>query len=192
LVKNLVLQENKSISFVFIITSKSIMTFIEKNLANNEKIVYRAQLHWWIYGKSVLLFILGLIIVIYGATSGFSPAAKEGVKVLGGLLILVSIIGLINSYVRASSSEFAVTNRRIMMKRGVAQRRLIELQLNRSEGLVIDQGIIGRIFNYGTIIIRTGTMEEIFSPVADPYEFKRQINNAIEGSFSPINNPSVL
>ncbi|WP_461452015.1 PH domain-containing protein [Mucilaginibacter sp.] len=169
------------------------MTFIEKNLANNEKIVYKAQLHWWIYGKSVLLFILGLIIVIYGSTSGFSPAAKEGVKVVGGLLILISIIGLISAYTRSSSSEFAVTNRRIMMKTGIANRRLIELQLNRSEGLVIDQGIIGRIFNYGTIIIRSGgTMEEIFSPVADPYEFKRQINNAIEGSFAPINNPSAI
>jgi uncharacterized membrane protein YdbT with pleckstrin-like domain len=169
------------------------MTFIEKNLANNEKIVYQAQLHWWIYGKSVILFILGLIIFIFGTTHGFSPAAKEGVKILGSLLILISVVGLINAYVRASSSEFAVTNRRIMMKTGVAKRRLIELQLNRSEGLIIDQGIIGRIFNYGTIIIRSGgTMEEIFSPIADPYEFKRQINNAIEGSFAPINNPSAI
>lgn len=168
------------------------MTFIEKNLANNEKIIYRAQLHWWIYGKSVLLLILGLVIVIFGATSGFSSAAREGVKVFGGLLILVGIVGLINAFVRASSSEFAVTNRRIMIKTGVAQRRLIELQLNRSEGLVIDQGIIGRIFNYGTIIIRTGAMEEIFSPIAYPYEFKRQINNAIEGSFSSITNPNIV
>jgi len=168
------------------------MTFIEKNLANNEKIVYRAQLHWWIYGKSVFLLILGLIIIMFGANSGFNSAEREGVKVLGGLLILVSLIGLINAYVSASSSEFAVTNRRIMMKTGVAKRRLIELQLNRSEGLVIDQGIIGRIFNYGTIAVRTGGMVENFSPVADPYEFKRQINNAIENSFASINNPSTI
>jgi len=161
------------------------MTFIEKNLANNERIVYRAQLHWWIYGKSVLLLILGIVVFALGGKT-------EAVKILGGVLVLISLIGLINAYVRASSSEFAVTNRRIMIKTGVAKRRLIELQLNRSEGLMIDQGIIGRMFNYGVIIIRTGTMEEIFSPIADPYEFKRQINNAIEGSFAPINNPSVL
>jgi len=162
------------------------MTFIEKNLANNEKIVYRAQLHWWIYGKAVLSLILGIVVfALWGKT--------EAVKILSGLLVLIGLIGLISAYTRASSSEFAVTNRRIMMKTGIANRRLIELQLNRSEGLVIDQGIIGRIFNYGTIIIRSGgTMEEIFSPVADPYEFKRQINNAIEGSFAPINNPSAL
>jgi uncharacterized membrane protein YdbT with pleckstrin-like domain len=168
------------------------MTFIEKNLANSEKIVYRAQLHWWIYAKAFLLLILGLAVVIFGATSGSGTSAKEGIKIFGGLLTLIGIIGLVNAYVRASSSEFAVTNRRIMLKTGVAKRRLIELQLNRSEGLVIDQGIIGRIFGYGTIIIRTGTMEEIFSPIADPYEFKRQINNAIESSFAPITNPGIV
>lgn len=162
------------------------MTFIEKNLANNEKIVYRAQLHWWIYGRSVLLVILGAVIaLVFGK--------HEAVKILGALLVVIGVLGIINAYVRASSTEFAVTNRRIMIKTGIAKRRLVELQLNRSEGLIIDQGIIGRIFNYGTIIIRSGgTMEETFSPVADPYEFKRQINNAIEGSFTPINNPSAI
>jgi uncharacterized membrane protein YdbT with pleckstrin-like domain len=161
------------------------MTFIEKNLANNERIIYRAKLHWWIYGQSVLLLILGIVVFALGNQT-------EVLKILGGLLLLIGLIGLVNAYTRASASEFAVTNRRIMMKTGIAKRRLIELQLNRSEGLVIDQGIIGRIFNYGTIIIRTGSLEETFSPVADPYEFKRQINNAIEESFAPVVNPSAI
>lgn len=158
------------------------MTFIEKNLANNERVIYRAKLHWWIYGRSIFLLLLGIVVfALWGTT--------EVVKIIGGLLLAISLITFINAYIRSSASEFAVTNRRIMMKTGVTNRRLIELQLNRSDGLVIDQGIIGRIFNYGSIIIRTGNLEEIFSPVADPYEFKRQINNAIEESFAPFNNP---
>jgi len=161
------------------------MTFIEKNLANNERIIYRAKLHWWIYGQSALLLIAGLVAFSFGSKG-------EAFKIIGGILGLFGLIGMANAYIRASASEFAVTNRRIMMKTGVTKRRLIELQLNRSEGLVIDQGIIGRVFNYGTIIIRSGNLEETFSPVADPYEFKRQINNAIESSFAPITNPSLL
>ena len=159
------------------------MTFIEKNLANNERIIYRAKLHWWIYGQSVFLLILGIVVFALGGKT-------EIVKIIGELLVVISLITLINAYIRSSASEFAVTNRRVMMKTGVTKRRLVELQLNRSDGLVIDQGIIGRIFNYGSIIIRTGNLEEVFSPVADPYEFKRQINNAIEESFAPFNNPS--
>jgi uncharacterized membrane protein YdbT with pleckstrin-like domain len=161
------------------------MTFIEKNLANNERIIFQAKLHWWIYGRSVFLLILGIVVFAFGGKA-------EVIKIFGGLLVLISLFALISAYTRASASEFAVTNRRVMMKTGVMKRRLIELQLNRSEGLVIDQGILGRIFNYGTIIIRTGNLEETFSPVADPYEFKRQINNAIEGSFAPLINPSSI
>ena len=159
------------------------MTFIEKNLANNERIIYRAKLHWWIYGQSVCLLILGIVVfTLWGKT--------EVVKIISGLLLVIGLITMINAYIRSNASEFAVTNRRVMMKTGVTKRRLIELQLNRSDGLVIDQGIIGRIFNYGDIIIRTGNLEEIFSPVADPFEFKRQINNAIEESFTPFTNPT--
>jgi len=159
------------------------MTFIEKNLANSERIIYRAKLHWWIYGRGVLLLLLGIVVfALWGKT--------VVVEIAAGLLALIGLVTLLSAYIRASASEFAVTNRRIMMKTGIASRRLTELQLNRSEGLIIDQGIIGRMFNYGTIIIRTGGLEETFSPVADPYEFKRQINNAIEGSFAPIANPS--
>ena len=117
------------------------MTFIEKNLANNEKIVYRGKLHWWIYGRAIILFILGLII-------GMNAGKSDGVKAFGGLLIFISLISLISAYIRSSSSEFVVTNRRIMLKTGAAKRRLIELQLNRADGLVIEQGVIGRIFNY--------------------------------------------
>jgi uncharacterized membrane protein YdbT with pleckstrin-like domain len=159
------------------------MTFIEKNLANNEHILYRAKLHWSIYGKSAFLLISGIVVFALGGKT-------EAVKIIGGLLVAASFIVFLSAYSRASASEFAVTNRRIMMKTGITKRRLIELQLNRSEGLVINQGIVGRMFNYGTIIIRTGNLEEIFSPVADPYEFKRQINNAIEASFAPAINRS--
>jgi uncharacterized membrane protein YdbT with pleckstrin-like domain len=160
-----------------------IMTFIEKNLANNERIIYRAKLHWWIYGQSVFLLLLGIVAFALGEKT-------EVIKIIGELLVVIGLISLISVYIRSKTSEFAVTNRRIMMKAGVTKRRLIELQLNRSDGLVIDQGIIGRIFNYGDIIIRTGNLEETFSPVADPYEFKRQINNAIEESFEAFINPA--
>jgi len=161
------------------------MSFIEKNLANNERIVYKANLHWWIYAKNVLLIILGLIVALASGKS-------EGGKAVGGILIFIALLGFVGAFMRASSSEFVVTNRRVMLKTGVLKRKLVELQLNRAEGLKVDQGIIGRIFNYGSIIVTSGNVTETFSPIAKPYEFKKEINNAIEGSFAPINNPSLV
>jgi len=148
------------------------MSFVEKNLANNEKIV-----------KNILLIVLGVII---------TRAAKSDLaNGVGGIIVFVALIGLIGAYMRSKSSEFVVTNRRIMLKTGVLRRKLVELQLNRAEGLSVDQGIIGRMFNFGSIIVTSGGVKEVFSPIAQPYEFKKQVNNAIEESFTPINNPAM-
>ncbi|MDB5087914.1 MAG: rane-flanked domain, partial [Mucilaginibacter sp.] len=61
----------------------------------------------------------------------------------------------------------------------------IELQLNKSEGLRIEQGIIGRMFNFGTIKITSAGVMEDFKYLIKPFEFKKQVNNAIEGAFNP-------
>jgi len=161
------------------------MSFIEKNLANNEKIVYRAKLHWWIYAKGILLFILGIVI-------GEAAGGNSGGLAFGGLISFVGIISLLSAFMRGSSSEFAVTNRKVILKTGVLKRKLVELQLNRAEGLRVDQGILGRILNYGSLVVTSGNVTESFSPIANPYEFKKQINNAIEDSFSINPNPVTI
>ena len=160
------------------------MSFIEKNLANNEKIVYKGSLHWWIYMRNVLLIVLGIIIC--------SSAKSNGANAVGGILVFFALIGLLGAYMRSKSSEFVVTNRRIMLKTGVLKRKLVELQLNRAEGLGVDQGIVGRMLNFGSIVVTSGGVKEVFSPIAQPYEFKKQVNNAIEESFTPINSPSII
>jgi len=151
------------------------MSFIEKNLSNNEQIVYRGKIHWYIYLRCIFFFILGLL------TSGVSVA-------LAGFLFFIGIVSFFLALMLASSTEFAVTNKRVVLKTGVLKRKLIELQLNKSEGLKIEQGIVGRVFNFGTIKITSAGVTENYSYLSKPFEFKRQVNNAIEGSFTT--NPS--
>jgi uncharacterized membrane protein YdbT with pleckstrin-like domain len=150
-------------------------------LANNEKIVYRATLHWWIYARGILLFILGIII-------GEAAGGKGGGATAGGFISFIGILSVISAFMRARSSEFVVTNRKVILKTGVLKRKLVELQLNRAEGLKVDQGILGRMLDYGSLVVTSGSVTESFSPIAKPYEFKKQINNAIEGSFSMVQN----
>lgn len=150
------------------------MSFIEKNLSNNERIIYRSKLHWIIYFRGVFLFALGLLI------GRASYAAC-------GFLVTVGAISLLMAFVVGASSEFAVTNKRVILKTGMIKRKFCEIQLNKSEGLQIEEGIMGRIFGYGKIRITSGGVVEVFSPVANPFEFKKQINNAIEGSFTNSN-----
>ncbi|MCO5935127.1 PH domain-containing protein [Mucilaginibacter sp. RB4R14] len=87
------------------------------------------------------------------------------------------------------SSEFVVTNKRVILKTGLIKRKFCEIQLNKSEGLQIEEGMLGRVLGFGKVRITSGGVVEVFSPIAKPFEFKKQINNAIEGSFNinPVN-----
>jgi len=150
------------------------MSFIEKNLSANERICYVGKIHWYIYLRGIFFIALGF------AASGASTT-------LGGFLVIVGILSLIFATVMASSTEFAVTNKRVILKTGALKRKFIELQLNKSEGLRIEQGIMGRIFNFGTIKINSAGVTENFGYLAKPFQFKKEVNNAVENSFASLN-----
>jgi uncharacterized membrane protein YdbT with pleckstrin-like domain len=146
------------------------MRFIEKNLSANERILYKAKIHWFIYVRGLFFIILGFLV------GKASPAAS-------GFLFLVGLVIILMAVIVAQTTEFAVTNRRVVLKTGVTSRKVTELQLNKSEGLQISEGIIGRMFGYGTVKVTTGGVAESVRFLAKPFEFKKQVNNAIEGAF---------
>jgi uncharacterized membrane protein YdbT with pleckstrin-like domain len=82
----------------------------------------------------------------------------------------------LSSYINYTSSEFGVTNRRVLIKVGFVRRRSLELFLQKLEGIGVDQGILGRIFGYGTITVTgTGGTKEVFRAIAAPLEFRRMV-----------------
>jgi uncharacterized membrane protein YdbT with pleckstrin-like domain len=72
-------------------------------------------------------------------------------------------------------SEFAITNRRVIIKLGLMSRRTFEMNLSKIESVNVDQSLFGRMLGYGTItIIGTGGTKETFADIAGPIEFRRQ------------------
>jgi uncharacterized membrane protein YdbT with pleckstrin-like domain len=69
-----------------------------------------------------------------------------------------------------------VTTKRVIIKVGLVRRRSVELLLRQVEAIRVEQGILGRILGYGTIIVGgTGGTAEPFSEIAAPLEFRRQV-----------------
>lgn len=78
-------------------------------------------------------------------------------------------------FIARATSEFAITNKRIVIKVGLISRHTLEMNLSKVESVAVDQGICGRIFRYGSItIIGTGGTKELFAHIANPVEFRRQ------------------
>lgn len=126
----------------------------------------------------------------------FQKAWDSIVKARGGYLKILweqnvfvrfSILGqfLIGLYffahmmITRATTEIAVTNERIVYKKGLIARHVGELDINRIEGVSVQQGVIGRFCNFGRVCIRgMGVGEVMLPPIEEPIEFRRAINEA--------------
>lgn len=151
------------------------MSFIEKNLAPNERIIHLGKLHGWIYVKSIFFLILGIILT-------FASTTGSGTSAAGVFLLVCALISLLVIYATQKSSEFALTNKRVIFKTGLFSRKMVELQLNKADGMQIEQSLLGRMFNFGKVKVTSTGIVENFYPVADPFGFKKKVNNAVEES----------
>jgi uncharacterized membrane protein YdbT with pleckstrin-like domain len=145
------------------------MSYVESHLLPGERIVHRAHLHKIVYIVPVLIAVL-LIIV------GMVAFVREKFA-LAIIALLFALIPLIRAYILFSSSEFAVTNKRVIIKVGFIQRRTLETLLSKVEGIEVHQSFIARLLNFGTIAVTgTGGTREIFRNIAAPLEFRRQVH----------------
>ncbi len=84
-------------------------------------------------------------------------------------------------HVARATSEFAVTNRRVIIKVGLVSRKTVELNLEKVESIGVEQTILGRLLGYGTlVVVGTGGTKEPFQRIADPMAFRRAVNEATE------------
>lgn len=84
-------------------------------------------------------------------------------------------------WIQRAASEFAVTNRRVIIKVGIIQRRTLELNLGKVESIEVEQSIWGRMFSFGDIeVIGTGGTREQFQRIGDPLGFRKAVAEAAE------------
>jgi uncharacterized membrane protein YdbT with pleckstrin-like domain len=77
-------------------------------------------------------------------------------------------------FIQRATSEFAITTKRVIIKEGLIARRTLEMNLSKIETVNVDQSIMGRILNYGSItIIGTGGTHEVFHNIAHPMQFRK-------------------
>jgi uncharacterized membrane protein YdbT with pleckstrin-like domain len=145
------------------------MGYVDSNLLPNEHVTYRARVHRIIYLLPVCVLIIALVI-----------ALASGSWIAGAVLGVIGLLMMVPPWIRSISSEFAVTNKRVLVKVGLVRRHSLELLLQKVEGIGVDQGVLGRILGYGTITVSgTGGTREAFRMIARPLEFRRQVQASL-------------
>jgi uncharacterized membrane protein YdbT with pleckstrin-like domain len=157
------------------------MGYVERHLLPGERVVYKTRLHWVLFVKPALVLLAGLALMIVLRLVQDPP----WLWMIGGAVALVGLLWGLVHYVELMTSEFAVTTSRLIFKVGLISRYTTELLLSKVESIGVQQGLLGRVLNYGDLTVTgTGGAREVFRRVRDPIGFRNHVQQASMGAGS--------
>lgn len=144
------------------------MGYVDSHLLPGEEVMHRGHLHKIIYVMPVLIAVALMAV----ATAAFANELYPFAAIALG----AALVPLVAAQILYRSSEFAVTNKRVIIKVGFIQRRTLETLLSKVEGIEVNQTVLARMLDFGTIAVTgTGGTREEFRNIAAPLEFRRQV-----------------
>lgn len=130
------------------------MGYIQDSLSNGEEVRALFKLHWFAKIPMVIWIILAIPTV--------------------GITLLLAIW----EWLKLRSIEQGVTNKRVILKKGIISRKSEEMKISSIETVEIIQGVMGRIFGYGTVkVTGRGISDLLFKNISDPMDVKRKIES---------------
>ncbi len=147
--------------------------YVQKVLQPGETVILETKVHWLIYLPALFCLLLA---VAGGVIYVIEPAEKILVYGPIGLGLLLGVPNVIGAWLTRRTTEIAVTDRRMIYKRGFIRRHTIEMNMEKVESVDVTQSILGRIFDYGDVLVRgTGHGLEPLRMIEKPLAFRSAI-----------------
>lgn len=168
------------------------MSYVERNLVPGETLLYQTRHHWVVLLlPTIVALVLGIPggallmeAVIARDTNGVviwnSTISPKGMAIVGGVLLFIAMVIFVYGIAKRNATEMAVTNKRVLIKTGMASRRTLDMMLSTVESIGVEETVLGRMMGYGTVIVRgTGGTPETFLVIAHPQEFRKNVQEQI-------------
>ena len=159
------------------------MSFVTNNLQVSEEIKGRAYIHWGIFIAPAILLVIGILFFVLGlwVTDGdMEELMDDPVTYIAVVFFITGLISLFITILDRKTSEFVVTNKRLYIKTGIIKREMQALELDKCDSIMVSQGLIGRLLNYGSMIVYTGGNNNKYSFISYPMEFRNKVSRQIE------------
>lgn len=142
------------------------------DLLKNETVLFRAK---WSFVYVWLWAIIGVILTIITGVTMNNYYYGYGDSSLSWLIILILtiVVGII-SYYSIKKSVLLITNHRIVLKKGLIIRKVLELPIDRWESVWVVETLFGRICGYGIVAFRgVGSSMGIAAPIKDAFAVRK-------------------
>lgn len=153
------------------------MGFIRSNLLKDEKLIYFTRLHWMVFAPPFMFFVAVIALTFFLPQLFASNIPFINIPLHQVILFIclgATLFSALSAIIRYLTSEFGITNRRLIMKTGWISIDSLELFVDKLEAIHIDQSILGRIFNYGSLrIVGMGGTEDPFFDIPSPLNFRK-------------------
>ena len=173
------------------------MLYVEQSLGPDEELVHIGNFHWFytlqafmaiFWGVVASIAVLGISVFAYIVFDQFPPNISyiqgaahihPGLRICAFVAFVLGLLSFAQMMVIKATTEIAITNTRLVYKRGLIARNVGEISIDRIEGVNVLQSIMGRFFNFGRLAIRgMGIGEVLLPPIEDPIAFRKAIEQA--------------
>lgn len=139
---------------------------INNILESNEKVVWQGVINRKvILFFSIFIFVVAFVIGSLAFTKGIfdynlmGQSKRISGSTIGIIVILIGLVISLLSYFADKVKEYVITRKRIVIKSGLIGTDFKSIYFDQIKNIIVDVGIIGKIFNTGTIKIDIGKTE---------------------------------
>ena len=173
------------------------MLYVEQSLGPDEDLVHMGEFHWmhtFTAFMAIVWSVLAAILFIAGSVymsikMGELPRGTDwlggirflhpGLRIFAFLIVVFGLYQFVTQMIIKATTEIAITNSRLIYKRGLVARQVGEISIDRIEGVNVLQTIFGRLLGYGRLAIRgMGVGEVVLPPIKNPVAFRKAIQKA--------------
>ncbi len=173
------------------------MLYIKESLAPDEELIHVGHFHWMYTFQALMCIFWGIVAcigIIWAGmyfqdnfagglySEGLLGKIREvhpGIRLAGFFGFVMGLLAFAQRMIIKATTEIAITNSRLIYKRGLVARYVGEMSIDRIEGVNVLQGVIGRILGYGRVMVRgMGVGEVILPPLDNPIGFRKAIEKA--------------
>ena len=154
------------------------MPFPPDLLNDSEEIVLDLRPHW----AKLFFPVVFVVLAITAAAASRVVDAPEPVT-FGLLAVLaVAVVFLLARYVRWTTTNFVVTNERLIHREGVVAKKGIEIPLDRVQTIRFNQSIFERMLGAGDLLIESAgeTGQNTFTDIRKPNMVQQIVYREIE------------